>query len=471
MLQKSLNLGKVDRFDRLTGWITAMVLWVAITMGFAPDGMAQSKPEWLLNRPTDPSYYIGIGGVVKSEHEVDYVAKAREQAQADLVSQIEVTVSASQFSKVTETESSVEELFENAVRSQAQATIENVELVDTYESGDQYWVYLKLSRAKYAARLAEKVLIAKTSGLTSYQKGRAQYEAGNYPNALSLLMNGFGDVAPYVDRLDDVRDGDRTINLFSELRSLIQLTLDQMRIRNPSGPKEATIGQKGDSPFEVTVLGKDSDKPLEGLPVSYRFIRGGGEITSPVITGIDGKCTALLSKLTGKEKLQILVAEIGLMDMLSESQRTAFTEGLIAGFTIPNHRFVLKVAGQPIYLDYSEDFLGRNEDSGYLKPILTSHFSNEGFSFVEDPSAAELMLEVSVKTKKSSEMYGQYTSRVSLTLGMTSLVTGEAFATESLNDVKGIQLSYERAAAKAFETVQDSLERGMLPRLITRIRR
>lgn len=470
-MKKLLNVirGEVD-VARTGSAFLMLVLWVTITFGAIQTANAQQKPDWLKNHPANPLFYVGIDGVSKSA-EPDYQATALKIALNNLISQIEVNVSGSTKSLIEETNGDHEEFFSTMVETQAQKTIEDYEVVDVWENKDEYWIYLRLSKQLYKTRLQEKIALASKQALTAYIEGRNSYQKGEFATALSMFVTGLGDVAPYIDRLGDVQHEGKAINLFAELRSSIQLALDELSISPLPGPEEVRIGGPAETPFPVQVKTKKSGMLVEGLPFQFTFIRGEGELVNPVYSDEQGIANGQLSKLISREKMQIISAGIALSDFLTEEQDNEFIKRILNSLNSPSQRFVFKANGVPAFLEYEETFLGNETISNYLQPVFKNHFTEAGYTFIDEMSNAELYIEMNTKTRQGSENYGIYSAFLDYRIQITSLLTGEEIAMFSQTDIKGLSDSYEKAAAKAFESGIDSLQNNIMPRLISEIQR
>ena len=130
--------------------ILCIVLWVTITGWISPTVNAQEKPIWLNEYPADPRYYIGIGSASKADDPA-YQQSARESALAELISQIEVNVSSVSELLEQEQNGNYENVFSAFTQTQARKTIEDFEIVDSFDDGSEFWMYIRLSKSDYEA--------------------------------------------------------------------------------------------------------------------------------------------------------------------------------------------------------------------------------------------------------------------------------------------------------------------------------
>lgn len=449
--------------------ILCIVLWVTITGWINPALHAQEKPTWLNDYPADPRYYIGIGSALKSD-DASYQQAARESALAELISQIEVNVSSTMEFLEQEQNGGYENFFSAFTQTQARKTIEDFEIVDSFDDGTEFWMYIRLSKSDYERRLQEKMRVAKSQARTALIDGRESIENGEYENALSSFTNGLADIAPYIDRPMNVDVEGDNIDIFAELRSALRDVVSMYRITQSNGPSTGQVGKAGDAPFQLRLEYENTGDPVEGVPIGFRFLRGGGDFSPASLTNANGEVSVELNKITAPDAMQIITGGIA-FSSFSDDESSAFLTSIFDGVNAPSARYVLRVSGVPIYLEYSETFLGRNEVSNYLQPVIKEGLNEAGYTFIDDLADAELYLEVDAETRQGSETYGIYSAFVSYRITITNMLSGQEEATYSTVDIKGLSDTYEKAAAKAFEAVLDQLKGEILPNLIDQIQK
>jgi hypothetical protein len=445
-----------------------VVLWVTITFGSFQTINAQQKPDWLLNYPADPLYYYGVGGINKAKNDTEFQSKAREIALGELISQIEVNVASTTNTSEMEVNGEYENSFSQLIQLQAQKTIEDFEVVDSWQNEEEFWIMIRLSKQKYQQRLQEKMDLAQSQALTALRDGDSAFEAGNFGTALSSYTRALGDISPYIDRLPEITYGDKTATLFSVLRSNVQQVINQLQVSSTDGPEEVRIGKSGEQPFLLTVENQEG-APVAGIPFQFQFSRGEGDLDQFSVTGQNGEARSLLSKLVADDKLQIISATLHLNSFLPEEVRNEFMNNLFGSFNALSARYVIKAQGIPVYLEYAEQFLGEEKTTNYIQPVLKQFFNQENYVFTDAMNAAELYIELETSAREGSETYGIYSAFVDYKITVTSLLSGEEVATYSVADVKGISDSYEKAAAKAYEVGVDSLKANIITKLISQI--
>ena len=108
-------------------------------------------PPWVTRYPSDPEYYIGVGGAPDSGNPTADLEHARANALAQLASEIEVSVRSDQtFRESTTSADSSSSTADIIVQTLTSQNLEGVELVDSFHSAaDGYWFYFRLSKSAW----------------------------------------------------------------------------------------------------------------------------------------------------------------------------------------------------------------------------------------------------------------------------------------------------------------------------------
>ena len=132
-----------------------------------------SQPDWVKKRPINNSYFIGIG-ISSINLSRNYIQSAKNDALSDLSSEISVTISSELIDILTEKSGLSQEEVVSEIRSSTKADLEGFELVDTWEDEYEYWVYYRLSKAKYQANIELKRQNAISLSLDLFKKAKTR---------------------------------------------------------------------------------------------------------------------------------------------------------------------------------------------------------------------------------------------------------------------------------------------------------
>jgi hypothetical protein len=118
------------------------------------------KPDWVQNRPTNEIYYVGIGIASKASNPFNYQQVAKKNAVNDLISEIKVTVSSNSVLQQYQNNKEFSQQFESDVKITAMNTIEQFNVVDSWEDKDFFWIYYRLSKDEYKTAQRKKLMAA-----------------------------------------------------------------------------------------------------------------------------------------------------------------------------------------------------------------------------------------------------------------------------------------------------------------------
>jgi hypothetical protein len=115
-----------------------------------------SRPQWMDSYPASELHYTGIAGVPWSGNESEDRSAALASARAEIAAAISVSVEQDieiiQEETGTASNSSITREVRERVRQSVQASLQNVQIVDTfYDKASGYWVYARLSKADWEA--------------------------------------------------------------------------------------------------------------------------------------------------------------------------------------------------------------------------------------------------------------------------------------------------------------------------------
>jgi hypothetical protein len=430
------------------------------------------KPEWVRKRPISQEFYVGIGMAQKNRPAVEYTEGAKNIALNDIASQITVSISSDVLRKVLEKNEKLEEEFQSRIRASATADLEGVQLIDTYENDEEYWVYYRLSIADYLARRAEKIHNAATQSLDLYSNGIKNAQEGNVGQALGLYAQAFGPIEKYLAEPLQVLYEGRHVYLVNEIYNSLRTLLNHIEINTSGGKQNAKIGRPLKKPLELMAILKDSrSSPAANLPFRFMFTRGSGEFVSQVRTDKEGIARCDVQKITASDRIQMVEAILDLQTLAGGENTSPVVRTVLSSFTLPSTRFVLNVSGVDVFVDADESMFGQNLKQKRIEPLVKSELGAKNFSFVDDISKASLVISIKADARKGAENYGLAFAFVSATVSVLDLETGQEIFKSSVNDVKEGRDSFEKAAYKGFDTLAKAIARELLPQLVEKVQK
>ena len=423
-----------------------------------------NQADWVNKRPVDNSYYIGIGMVQKYKSE-NYAQSAKNNALNDLASEISINISSELVDIMIEKSGMNAEESRSEIQSQTKADLEEYELVDTWENDYEYWVYYRLSKAKYKANVELKRKNAISLSLDLYRKAKEKENNWNtkgstinaaleyYVNALKPLENYYGDP------LKTSYNG-HDIFLQNEIFSSLQWILSKLKLKAINPKLDVKVGNTLKNELQISASFTDNGKTVivTNLPVQFSFIKGDGELVETRKTDSKGTVNGQIIAISPNQKIQMIRASLDLTNYFSEDNASEYLLNTLRNINVPSSKFIVNVIGPKVYLESNEYNLGNLLNVKVLEPKIKSYLTQKGYSFTDDIAEADAMITINAESRQGSEMYGQYIAFVDASISVTDMETGEEIYKNALQNKKGIQLSFEKAGLKAYQEVSKDIE-------------
>ncbi len=443
------------------------ILLLVAVLSLFPQG---KKPSWVEKRPVTAGYYHGIGVAPTDGAPQEYRQRAKDAALSDIAQQIVVSIDASQQSQLSEKLGEFSQEYSSAVQTSTKADLSDVEVVDTWEGEGQYWVYHRLSIEVYRKQKAERLRTASALALDFYGKGRTAETSNNTGDALRSYLSALTAVEKYLGESMEVSYGGGTIFLVNEIFSSLQTLLNSIELKAKTAKADAQVGKPLRVPLEAVVTNSVTNAVIPNFPLKFSFIRGAGDIVSSARTDKNGVAATQVTKVTATDKLQLVKAEADPAAMLGENVSPVLA-ALIKSFSLPFTRFTLNVVSLSIAFETEESLFGTRLKLPRIEPLLKNVLSTQGFSFVDDPSKANLLITVKANGRDGGEYSGLFTTYVDATISVMDLNSGEEVYKTAFNNVKGVSINSEKAGMKAYDDIAADLQKKVIPKILEQVKK
>ena len=360
-----------------------LFIMVALTGAFYAN--AQKAPSWVSQRPISDKDYIGIG--MASTSDDNYMDKAKQNALADIASQIATKVDAEAFIHTVDVDGKSRELFEEKITGTMSAWVEGIEIKDTYTGDGKHYVYCTLNKELYRKNAEARRSDAIQKGSDYLKKGRTAEEELNLTQALFLYGKGLEAVEPWIFMdLNTTIDGEK-VNLPAELYNAYVSIFGGMAITTNVNNIEAEAFKVINIPL-AACLSKNGEV-VPNVKLKAWFVRGEGTITPPIETDINGTSEFYVTNITSKDKVQEI--RIAIDDSFTSTLPQTYQE-LLKKQSLPVAKVTVSLAkGATTAYVYASD---QNDLEGIEKKI-SSLISKDFFKLTEDADNADCLVEVS----------------------------------------------------------------------------
>lgn len=425
------------------------------------------KPAWLSAKPSQPAYYTGIGNGTKQGTN-NYIQEAKKSALEDLISEIKVTVSSSSVLSTFEDDKTFKEQYEQIIQTTAADEIEEFEQVGAWEDDTNYWIYYRLSKARYKEIKDQQKRNAVILATDFFEKAQAADAAGDRVQALGFYFQAFKSMEKYLGEAIAVTINGKDMLIVNEIYASIQALLNKIQVK--VDPAEMTINRRLNLNTQTVIakaMYKDLVKPVPLLPLIASFEKGSGDVFPEYKTDAQGNAKILINKITSRDLEQTVRVKLNI-NAISGAGSPVFD--LIAKrLQIPGSQLVLKVKRPIVYMTTAEKSFGLNKNSPQISNRLKNLLANSGFEFTTNKKEADLWVDVLCDSEKGSISGSIYITYLTGTIKVSALREGKEIYATAFDRIKGYGLDYEKSSQDAYNKGLEVLEKERLQELLDNV--
>lgn len=427
--------------------------------------VVETLPAWVQQKPVSAEYYTGIGVAQKTPGSTSYQMAAKNDALADLASEISLNISStSVLNQFESSMGSYVEDFSAATKMATQEQLEGYELVNNFESTTHYYVYYRLSKNLHA-ELKEKRKAEAVSRGTDYLV-KAQQAKNNlrYIEALANYVKGLEAVKAYLTESLETTYNNTTIYLGNELLSGLVKTVNDIRIM--PGVPEIKVKNGASIPGSLLQFTVENNlgKSLEGLPVVFSLgrkpLRNGNATSDAWGKVVYGSMDKMESKAVSEQ----LKASLDLTVLSSQLTSDPMFRKMIRKMDEASGSITIRIENPVFYVVTSEINLNSALQPKIIENRVKQLLANSGYPVTENKSAADFILEISSSTKTSKSDGRMYYTDLSGTVKIFDKQQQLRYV-KNLDPITGVQLNYSDAGVNAYQKLAEYLERSFMQNL------
>lgn len=426
--------------------------------------MMKGAPDWVLQTPNHPSYYHGVGMVTKNQ-QFDHRERARQAALNELAGSISVTVSSSSVLNYFEFDHLSSEFFRDNIRMSTQEYLEGYDLIGNWENDQQYWVYYRLSKARYQQIKQERISRALNLSQSKFDQARLFAGQGRMADALGFYVRAFEDIRDFIGedlttRIDGQEKPYATV-LMSNLA-------EQMQQLSVVFPMEKAMIKPGSllAPVEPVVVNQNAD-PISGIPVITRLSWLPGR-RSEAVTDAAGRFRVMPEGLKPGMQNQQLVSAIDMDRIVRQNSSDEVVQKFfevvrLSAFTLP-----IEVVSPVFYISASSAVTSatgsRPGDAGFDAEIRRL-LRQEGFFITNDQALADYSLVIQSNITAPVQHGSRFSSSVIASIDLLDS-HGNSIRTMRVDDISGIGMGSAQAIEDAFNSLKSKFRITVYPELI-----
>lgn len=426
------------------------------------------KPEWVEKRPVDKAYYIGIGMSRKTGSAAEYQERAREAALRDLASQIEITIQSENLRVIQESNQNISEQYTEYMKTRLTAELEGYELVDSWEDRNEYWVYYRLSKAKYLALKRAKIERAMSLALDYLQRADQYLSEKQFTEAIQFYFKALETVEKFADEPMETEYQGKDIYLLNELVARLQETVARIKLI-PVKP-EITVrqGQVPAEPLTIRAQYQSPDGktfPVANLPVTAMIEQA--DVDANVTSSSAGMIALKVLKIHDYKKANQLQITVNTDRLFAPAIESPILKGIIATLVLPKATIYIRYQAAAVYISGEERNLGNLVQVQHIVPVVKQALAEQGFQFVDNKSEADYIITITANTVEGAQVYGMYTAFADVEVAITDVATNRELYREGLYHIKGIQLNFEKAGLKALDQAGKDVVEKIVPTIMS----
>lgn len=445
-----------------------LLLFARCSPQVQPPDPESMKPSWLKTTPYQDGFYTGIGHSIKGGSN-NYVQAAKKSALDDLVSEIKVNVSSTSILNQIEVDRKLSEQYEQIIQTTAADEIEEFELVDAWEDAGNYWVYYRLSIARYREIKEEQKRNATILASDYLQKGKDAERSGLRLQALSFYFQALRSIEKYLGEPVRTTIEGRDVLLGNEIYASLQMLLNKIKIH--VDPTEILVNRRVNQTEQTLVATSefgDLKKPAASIPLFATFEKGSGILHPTYTTNEHGAAKILINRIDSKELEQTIVVRVDI-DALSGSAASPIYALVTKSLSLPSANVVLKVQRPLVFLTAEEKSFGMNKNNYQITSRLKNLLANNGFEFTESRNSADLWFDVRSDAEKGSITGSIYVTYLTSVIKVLTVKEGKEIYATTLDRVKGYGLDYEKSSVDAYNKAIETLEKERIDELLNTV--
>ncbi|MBE6294223.1 MAG: LPP20 family lipoprotein [Bacteroidaceae bacterium] len=439
------------------------VIFLLLAISAALQINAQA-PAWVTQRPINNDVYTGIGIAPLSSD--DYVKIATQNALSDIASQIATKVENEAFLHTVDVDGKSRQLFEDKIVSNMTAWIEGMELKDSYQNADKYYVYYTLDKELHRKNSDARRRSAINQGLDYLEKGLAAESSMNLTQAMQLYGKGLDIVEPWLFmNLSTQRNGE-TIDIPTELYNAYINVFSGMAITTNTVNIDDVATFKAIKLPIAACLSKNGTV-LPNVKLKAEFVLGSGAVTPSITTDYNGTAEFYVTNVTAKDKIQEI--RITIDDSFIESLPQSYRQ-LLNKEMWPTAKVTLTTSqALTAYL-----YINEQNDLEGIERHIGSIIANNHFTITEDPDAADCFIDLSTIMDMGETVKGAYdlnSCYCTLILKIYNNKTQELLLDYNVNRVKVLAPEHKTAEETIAMCIREVMKRvkSSLPQKIKKM--
>jgi hypothetical protein len=420
-------------------------------------------PGWVQKKPIEAGYYIGIGSAQKNPGTTEYLAAAKNDALADLASEISITISSNSVLNQFESSLGYTEDFTAATKMATQQDIEGYEMVNSFDSEHKYYVYYRLSKSLHEQLTLKKRNEAIAKGLDYYTKAIADKSNNNYKQAIANYLNGLDAVKAYLSESLETNFKDKTILLGNELFNGLLSLVSEIRIVPNKSEIQVKNGSSLSSEQLTFTITQNQGKTLEGLPIDFSFGKKPLR-NNKTESNADGLVSYAMSQVVSVMSAEKFIASLDANALATQFTKDPQFRKMMRSMKVPQGSILIQITNPSFYVSSIERNMGRTLDQKNTALKMRQLLTNNGFPVVGVLSEADYSIEIDTRTSHVKTEGKMHYAGLSGSIKVFNREKQLIFV-KPLEQIIGVQLNDADAGLEAYKELADYMSQNFISKL------
>jgi hypothetical protein len=433
---------------RYSGIIYLLVLFQGCNPGRSLPENIPAQAEWVRSRPVNPGYYTGIGWAKKTGNIHQYQQSAKQNALADLASEISVNISSNSVLHSFESNLGYREDFTSLINARTQEDLEGFELAGTWEDHGNYWIYYRLSAIRYKEIKERRKNDAILRSLGFLENAILSREQGNIRMNLVHLIHSLEAIKNYFEDPLPIEFRGRNIQLGNEIFNELSSSISQLQII----PHHREISVKNGHEIPSSLLHfKVSTQSAGGVP-GFPLLANYSERpfrNNRARSENDGNASFGIDRVRSSRHTETFTVTADMESILSEATGDPWIKRMIGRFSIPEGVITINILKPVIFLYAKEEIMDRMHSGRTLGDNFRRNAFEAGYEFADTNGNADYIVKIKANTLASGEG-GVYINVLLSGSISVELPDGKMIYHRELEGFRGSHFDFDRAAEEAY---------------------
>ncbi|GEM_PF-2677238 len=419
---------------------------------------AKPVPSWTSDRPIDGNHYIGIGFANKLTYPTDYALIAKKNALSDMSSEIKITVSGESFFQTIDSNNEYRDEFQSMIRSTFQEEIKDYDIVDSYETETDYWIFTRISKAKHHSIKQQKKQALLTQVYDNYKNAQSFRSEQKLEDALDVLTKSLMQLKEYWAEDNTYNSPEGAIHLDNEIYNEIREICGAFNILTES--HDLTLDFKNNFSENIGLVVESDGSYLSGVPVNYKFTHTSYAKAQTVYSGQNGIASITVEPSSDYKNNFYLNLWVDVESMLRNGEYPEIEEILIKSINQNTTSIPVAISLPKVY------FVPKQDEENKLVQTMKNELQKHNFTIVSDADLADVEVDITSSTSKGGSAQGFKVALLDFSIAMQNHENQTILYSDSFSNIKGLHLNYTGAIGEAYNNGNKKIRKEIVPRIL-----